>query len=832
MKKGFGWLRFFIQGMLIVISAALLVLFYARLRSISEEALPDTYAVVTLAAVLVCGALIIVTQLLFAKKDTSRARRERDEALQRLKRKAQIDALTGLLNREEAIEQITQFLADEGRHHCHTLLIVDLDNFKSINDNFGHFEGDKVLKILAEKIKSAFRNIDIVGRLGGDEFIILMKHTSTPGIVRRKALELNTALEYLAGGGSSFFTLTGSIGISTYNGDGKTFETLYKEADEALYRAKLGGKNKYAYFAEEETQEQTDDTEDNRKTVLKESGAFVQLKALIDNIDGGIALLEIAEVIRAIFLSHSYVRLMQVRYNDIKEADNRVFDFIHKDDIDQVEETLRQGTSSGKPVEAVFRRQTESGETKWHHIRAVRIKYEDSDKPVLLAIVTDVTNLKMTELNFQAQKKQLETVLRISRVVTFEVDIAKRTLYVGDPTMTKYGIDVHAIENMPELLIDGGAIHPDSIDECRRMYDEIYSGIPEGSAIIRTLKRNGEFTIERFTYFTVFDESGRPVKAVGVDEGMETRSEANLRVEFIERQYRNYSENMRTIVKVVTAEDSFEFLKPEDIPGETRERIKTYSDLLDYRITETEDPVDRVLIRNKFGIDSLRKNYSDRGMISHEYRVRDSLGTVRWNLMSASIYANQFDGRTYAFIRTQDITFKRRLEESLKEPINRDPMFANVYTFEMLGMLSDAFLSSAERKGNSAVMLFTIRNHDFLLEQHGRIMLIDMLGGFVGKIMMIMDNEHLSCYDGEKSMALFIPYAGSEESLRSLAEKILKFLRNPAYFQFHEEVFMDFSCGISVTDEESSGFSELYDKATRALRSLDEQTDRQIAIFS
>jgi GGDEF domain-containing protein len=289
---------------------------------------------------------------------------------------------------------------------------------------------------------------------------------------------------------------------------------------------------------------------------------------------------------------------------------------------------------------------------------------------------------------------------------------------------------------------------------------------------------------------------------------------------------------MRTIVKVVAAENSFEFLKPEDMPEETRARIKTYSDLLDYRMTEIADPVDRVLVRNKFDIDSLRKDYSDRGMLSHQYRVRDAGGAVRWNIMSASVYTDQFDGRTYAFIRTKDITFRRSLEESLEKPITRDSTYMSVYTIEMLGSLSDAFLSSPDCKGRSAVVLFTIRNHDFLLEQHGRIMLIDMLGGFVGKIMMIVDNEHLTCYDGKRTIVLFIPDAGAEAALYGLAEKILKYLRNPAYFQFHEEVFMDFSCGISVTDGETTRFSELYDKASRALRSLDEQNDRHIAFFS
>ncbi len=832
MKKGHGWQRFFIQGALIAVSIAALVIFRQFVFMASDVAGLQPYTDLILVVLVICLVLIFVTQLLYAKKDSRLIKSERDEDLMKLQTKAQTDFLTGLLNREAAFENISYFLDAEGLQ-CHTLLIIDLDNFKSINDNFGHFEGDKVLKTLAAKIKSVFRSIDIVGRLGGDEFIVLMKYTMTTSIIRKKVLELKSALEYIASGGEISVTITGSIGIAIYDGDRKTFDTLYKEADEALYRAKLGGKNKYCFYEELNADNFADDAFNNGKTALAERGAFVQLQALIDNIDGGIALLEIGNEIKAIFFSQSYLKLMQMSDNGVKEADNKVFDFIVKDDIKQVEETLHQGALSGKPVEAVFRKLTESEDTKWYHIRAVRIEYDGSDKPVLIAIVTDVTNLKVTELNFQAQKKQLETVLRISRVVTFEVDIPKRTLYVNNPTVAKYGIDVYAIENMPEYLIDGGAIHPDSIDECRRMYDEIYSGVPEGSAIIRTLKRDGQFTIERFTYFTVFDESGRPVKAVGVDEGMEMRSGAKLRVDLIERQFRNYSDNMRSIVKVMIDSDRFEFLKQENIPEDILSNIKTYSDLLEYRITQIIDPADRLLVKTKFGIDGLRKDFTEGNLISVEYRVEGSDGSIQWNSMGAGMYVDQFDGEVYTFMRTRDITFRRSLEQALGDEMAHDP---NNFTytfenFENFKKLSDIYIRSADRKSNCAVILVSISNFDYLLEQYGRIMINDMRIGFIGKIMTIIQTDHIACNVGMDSTAILVSKTESNELLNQFAESIIKFLRNPAYFQFHEEAFLEFSCGISVSDEKTSGFNVLYEEALSALRSSDGQTSNGISLF-
>ncbi|NLA88082.1 MAG: GGDEF domain-containing protein [Clostridiales bacterium] len=163
-----------------------------------------------------------------------------------------------------------------------------------------------------------------------------------------------------------------------------------------------------------------------------------------------------------------------------------------------------------------------------------------------------------------------------------------------------------------------------------------------------------------------------------------------------------------------------------------------------------------------------------------------------------------------------------------REKIIKDPV-TNMYSFETFSKLSDLIIRSETREDRCAVLLFTVRNHDELLEQYGRIMMRDMLMGFVGKIMIVYDPDHLTCYDGEHTMALFVPVAGSDEALIKLGEKILKCLRNPAYFQFQEEMLLDFSCGISVSEEKTSGFAELYDKATHALWSLDEETDSHIA---
>ncbi|MEG0734101.1 GGDEF domain-containing protein, partial [Anaerorhabdus sp.] len=121
------------------------------------------------------------------------------------------------------------------------LLMLDIDDFKDVNDRYGHAEGDRVLGEVAIELKERFRSRDIVGRVGGDEFTILMTDIPSKDVAIKKAEELCSAIR------NRRFTkceITVSIGIAFAN-DEKSFNEIYNEADEALYQAKNNGKNQF-----------------------------------------------------------------------------------------------------------------------------------------------------------------------------------------------------------------------------------------------------------------------------------------------------------------------------------------------------------------------------------------------------------------------------------------------------------------------------------------------------------------------------------------------------------------------------------------------------------
>ncbi|MCC8057403.1 diguanylate cyclase [Cloacibacillus sp.] len=173
---------------------------------------------------------------------------EEKRSLRQLINLAESDPLTGLLNRKAAEERIRAFLADTGDCGLHALFIADIDDFKLINDGYGHIEGDRTIISIAQEMKKFFRGSDIIGRLGGDEFVALLKDVPSMDVVRLQAADFCAVFEQ----GCRVCTLRAhvsmSVGIAVTVGGQKSFDELYREADAALYRVKAAGKNDYHIY--------------------------------------------------------------------------------------------------------------------------------------------------------------------------------------------------------------------------------------------------------------------------------------------------------------------------------------------------------------------------------------------------------------------------------------------------------------------------------------------------------------------------------------------------------------------------------------------------------
>ncbi|MBZ9691980.1 EAL domain-containing protein [Clostridium sp. M14] len=165
-----------------------------------------------------------------------------------LKLKARLDPLTKVYNKVVTKSLIENYITTVAKEKYHALMIIDIDNFKSVNDNLGHMFGDSVLSEVSSSIKKVFKESDIVGRIGGDEFIIFIKNISSYEVISQKANDLCTVFKSIYTGENNDFKISCSIGISIYPTHGITYDELFKKADKALYSSKSNGKNKFELY--------------------------------------------------------------------------------------------------------------------------------------------------------------------------------------------------------------------------------------------------------------------------------------------------------------------------------------------------------------------------------------------------------------------------------------------------------------------------------------------------------------------------------------------------------------------------------------------------------
>lgn len=178
----------------------------------------------------------------------------RDEALDQISHLAHTDPLTQLPNRRLVLVDLEKFMAEIIRHKfCGAVLLLDLDGFKVVNDVHGHDAGDEVLIEIAKRLQSTTRFEDVAGRLGGDEFFILIRHLDTDeGIARDFALRVANKLIEVVKKPIDFngttINVNTSIGIRLLGFEKLDTKTAIREADIALYRAKQTGRGRAVIF--------------------------------------------------------------------------------------------------------------------------------------------------------------------------------------------------------------------------------------------------------------------------------------------------------------------------------------------------------------------------------------------------------------------------------------------------------------------------------------------------------------------------------------------------------------------------------------------------------
>jgi len=213
--------------------------------AVLTHAEPATSLILTVGVVLTLGLAVVGAVALSGMRTSER---QLEEALARERDRAERDGLTGLLNARTFTERLELELERTRRYGGGlSLLYLDLDNFKKVNDTFGHLAGDEVLRRVANAIAATVRQVDVAARLGGDEFVVLMPST-TSQVAGSAAQRVHSAVATALGKTNRVTASTGLVSCGTLP---KTAQTLITRADQAMYDAKRQGKSRVVHHVVE-----------------------------------------------------------------------------------------------------------------------------------------------------------------------------------------------------------------------------------------------------------------------------------------------------------------------------------------------------------------------------------------------------------------------------------------------------------------------------------------------------------------------------------------------------------------------------------------------------
>lgn len=331
--------------------------------------------------------------------------------MEQLSNLALYDELSGLLNRTAARNAMEEALRFGGGERV-ALFMIDADNFKLLNDTLGHQHGDQAIRQISQAIKSVFRSSDIIARIGGDEFFVFLSEVPAEDFAESKASALCGALRMTYSvEDRGVLTLSASIGVVIANRDQVDYDALYFEADRALYEAKKAGKDRYCIRV-------LDRKEAPRTGRPKGAGYLLQMESLMQHLDGGVVLLEIGERIKPLFISDGYFMLRGVMAEAINR-DTFPESVIHPNDFARISDAMRACSADGEPFQISYRNVLAEGGYGWRHMNAVRVPSIREDLPVVLAVISDITEL-------HDATERLETVAAHSKVGIFIMRVGER----------------------------------------------------------------------------------------------------------------------------------------------------------------------------------------------------------------------------------------------------------------------------------------------------------------------------------------------------------------------------------------------------------------------
>lgn len=631
---------------------------------------------------------------------------------------------------------------------------MDLDNFKLINDTFGHPHGDQVLGDVGAAIRAVFGPEDILGRLGGDEFLLLMKDAAGREQAARQAERLLAQLQFQIKGDGRSMELTACVGVTCFTGGDRALRTLYDEADTALYQAKKQGKNRYMFFG------------DGEAAVLPagpmaaDSADIVHLETLLAYMDGGVVLAEAGETLRITYVSPSFIRTFGRTEAELGPRGERFFELVHHDDLPGMRAALWSTAETGQVSDLAYRVKA-GGDYSWRHLRAKRIPDGRGGLRRLVLVVTDISAAKRNEERMRETETRYRLAVEQTNAMLWEVDIAAQTLKLIGPEWDRFRITTRVLEGAAQKQLPA-FLHPDSLAEYGRLFGDIENGLEGESYFLKVYDAQDREQWLRNQFRFLRDEGGKPVRALGV-----ARPAPNVNAEM-----RRFEQELRFAgiaggallgyIRLNFTQDRVEesWNRSDGHYADLRGAdCGTLAGLLNQQYQDPEDPDKPVFDREEL----LRRFHDGDSRQLADYWQVHADGSRRRVSLLAKLLRHPISGDVYAFCYLRDSERQHRLEAPMRTPPQRDPATL-LYSQEGLAALAAAAMTGRELVSVAVLELLGL---DRLSREQGETETGELLSTLYRLCRLVVDGEVLAGQAEDRRVALVWVDAACAEAQRT-----------------------------------------------------------------
>lgn len=599
------------------------------------------------------GRLLKVLGMLY---DIDHDKKELNQVTEQARR----DPLTGLYNKEATEERITSYL--ECQREPALFMVIDVDNFKNVNDTLGHIYGDAVLSDISSRLNSLFRSSDVIGRVGGDEFVVFLPGIREERDARRRIENAAEVFHRTYNNGKIIYHLSGSIGAARFPEDGSTYLELFENADRAMYYAKKHGKNQYALYRAIEHREEG-------KGYTPHPCLRTDEKPLLEL--GG----ELSDLAKAALASGE-----AAEDADWQAGAADIAGVPSPETAAQEAAAARASAGEGAGRRTII----------WQAGTALPSGEEDG----------------MEELSrrIAREREWISVALEYAKISVWEYDIPEeRVNSIGN--FGHFHQLPERLEDVPESLIARGYVHPESVGEFRRLYQSIKDGAASASAEIHCQDGpEGRDWWEKVTYTTCFDQGGRPERAIGIGENITGQKEAESRYQQELNLRRQSMADVIAACRVNLTQERVEYLQSSGREYDFGEM--TYPQMVEIVLGTMDNAEDRAKYKAAFSGEALRKSWlAGEKNIVQEYRRKDKQGQLIWVRAAMSLVREGKDGELYGYGLIRDIDDRKKIELSLRQRAERDSV-TGVYNRDTFREIVERAVEQCKRQNKSYALLF------------------------------------------------------------------------------------------------------------------------------